>query len=502
MPHLAANSAPATSPLQTSTTATGSSPRPASAPLSHHHGASIGDSTPAAIVPPALTPETTTRQSVSLGVLSTLWGSSDSPTATSQPPLRDTPVPAIVTHAPSPDAQEPPVDLIASTSSVPSATTTLTDTLPPTQSAALRALNAPAFQSSTKSKTAKSASSRTTLSSQPVVVRTYSGSRHNSRPSSGLNSPRLFPNMNGQSPRTPSPLSTGLAGRGDRLPSVDDFSFSAILRAVDPEIRDAIEAIAEICARSRYSLADEYDAHLPPQGEITNVGPSWASGMGGMAGRGRISRIGQGWSAGENTLTAVPEASSSSERLAGGSRPSTTAGSGRKRSQSAYGSLKSVISGGSGKHRAEGLESTDVDEQAHHGPQWAVHAASSSTTTHPAITLVNVPQTSNQLSLEMSSTITAIPEADEDQPEPRPRTAQPSQTPRHRRNISNVSLPNPRPRPSTLSSLASWLPWPRTAGGSEPSSQDIALVETRLREMLESSRASGCETGKAPISVS
>lgn len=57
-----------------------------------------------------------------------------------------------------------------------------------------------------------------------------------------------------------------------RLPAVDDFSFFGILRAVDPEIRGAIDAIAEICARSRLSLADEYDAHLPPQGEIMNAG--------------------------------------------------------------------------------------------------------------------------------------------------------------------------------------------------------------------------------------
>jgi hypothetical protein len=76
--------------------------------------------------------------------------------------------------------------------------------------------------------------------------------------------------MNGQS--NASVLSAGLARQNEQLPAIEDFSFSAILRAVDPEIRDAIDAIAEICARSRMSLADEYDAHLPPQGEITVQG--------------------------------------------------------------------------------------------------------------------------------------------------------------------------------------------------------------------------------------
>lgn len=289
--------------------------------IHHGHGSGpfIADSGPAALLPPKLTLVTTTRQSVSLGVLSTLWGNNNfATTATPNNALLNDPhLPAIITHAPSPDTPEPVSDLTTSTSSVPSTTTTLTNTLPPTQSAALRALNAPAFQSHTssnsKNKSAKSTSSRATLSSQPVVVRTYSGSRHNSRPSSGVNTPRLFASMSGSPSQNPSTLSTGLAGRDDKIPRVDDFSFSAILRAVDPEIRDAIDAIAEICARSRYSLSNEYDAHLPPQGEITASGPVWANGMGPLVGRGRISRINPGWS--ENTLTSVPEASSSIERL-------------------------------------------------------------------------------------------------------------------------------------------------------------------------------------------
>ncbi|KAF2246174.1 hypothetical protein BU26DRAFT_432485, partial [Trematosphaeria pertusa] len=329
----------------------------------------------------------------------------------------------------------------------------------------------------------------------PVVVRTYSGSRHTSRSPSGLRSPR-YPTMGGHSPQHPSALSAGLAARSEQLPSVDDFSFSAILRAVDPEIRDAIDAIAEICARSRMSLADEYDAHLPPQGEITSTGPGWASGMGALVGRGRISRAGQGWSAAENTLTAVPEASSSSERLAG-------EGPSKKRSQSAYGSLKSVISGGSGKRKAaddnaEAGPSTQPKEPKLQGPAWAVNASSPD---HPAITLLASPQASKQLSLDTSSTITDIPEAPEGDIVPRPKTAIPRHPSAHRRQTSVASLPAPRPRPNALSSLTSWLPWPRPAHLDSQSQQELTKAEARLREMLAVSEHSNLTKGKAPVSV-
>ncbi|KAF2685141.1 hypothetical protein K458DRAFT_417224 [Lentithecium fluviatile CBS 122367] len=505
MPDSAADSRPASSRFETPE-AHGDSGALFS---SDHHGSGNGDAPPSPL-PPTLTPATTTIQSVSLGVLSTLWGvnSAASVPAAAPAPSPSPSIPAIIAHAPSPDAQEPPSDLAASTGSVPSTTTTLTNTLPPTQSAALRALNAPAFQSqassNARSKAAKSTSSRTTLSSQPVVVRTYSGSRHSPRNSSGLSSPRHHA-MSGSPSQSPSALSAGLAGRTERLPSLDDFSFSAILRAVDPEIRDAIDAIAEICARSRMSLADEYEAHLPPQGEITGTGPGWAAGMGALVNRGRVSRVGQGWSAVDNTLTAVPEASSSSERLAGETKGGTIGGS-KKRSQSAYGSLKSVISGGSGKRKtiadasehAEAGPSTQPRESKVRGPAWAVKASSPD---HPAITIVTSPQASKQLSLDTSSTIKDIPKDAEDAPAPRPQTAIPRQMSSHRRNTSLASLPASQTRSGTLSSLASWFPWPRPHNLDSSSQQELTKAEARLREMLTMAQESNMGKGKAPLRV-
>lgn len=467
-----------------------------------HYGQGYGVAESSA--PSSVTPATAARQSVGLGVFSNLWGDNTTSAPKAQPILSDDTVPAIFTHAPSLDAQERPSDLTASTGSVPSTTTTLTNTLPPTQSAALRALNAPAFHSSpAKSKSAKSTSSRTTVTSQPVVVRTYSGSRHTSRPGSGFNTPRSFA-MNGHT--SISALTAGLASKSEQLPSADEFSFSAILRAVDPEIRDAIDAIAEICARSRMSLADEYDAHLPPQGEITDGGTGWVASTGGLAGRGRLHRVTQGWTAADNTLMAVPEASSSSEQLAQEGR----IGSSKKRSQSAYGSLKSVISGGSGKRKAmdgdtfrdqEAGSSKQMEAQAQaqapQGPAWAVQASSSSTS-HPAITLVASPTASKQLSLDTSTTLQDVPE-DVGALQARPRTALPRRAISHQRGPSTLSLPTTNSRSGPLRSIASWLPWPRPPGLSSSSQQDLTKAESRLREMLLSSQNMG--KGKATVSV-
>ncbi|KAJ4988602.1 hypothetical protein SVAN01_05893 [Stagonosporopsis vannaccii] len=445
------------------------------APLPNHT-AGVADSN---ALPPALTPATTTRQSVAVGVLSTLWGHSSASLNI-----------AIPSDATQIDAHERHYDLATSTGSVPSTTTTLTNTLPPLQSAAIRALNAPAFH--THNKPAKSTSSKTTVTSQPVVVRTYSGSRHTSRPGSGFNTPRSFA-MTGHS--NVSALSAGLARRDEQLPAIEDFSFSAILRAVDPEIRDAIDAIAEICARSRLSLADEYDAHLPPQGEITGAGPGWAASTGALVGRGRLSRANLGWTAADNTLMAVPEASSSSERLAQEGKGTAAEGK-RKRSQSAYGSLKSVISGGSsGKRKSldnnrfdppESSSSRQDESQRPSGPAWTIRNASQ-TQDHPAITIDAIPQASKQLAFD-SSVFQDLPETDSTWGL-QPRTVVAHQRAAHRRNWSStttsIGYSHPRARSNTIASLTSWLPWPRNTSIDQNAQQELTKAESRLREMLQ-----------------
>jgi hypothetical protein len=161
---------------------------------------------------------------------------------------------------------------------------------------------------------AKSTSSRTSVSSQPVLVRAYTGSDRSRPPSAN-----------------PSPAILAMPA-GVNLPPIEAFSFDGILRAVETEVHEAIDGIAEIYARSRLSMADEYGSHMPPQGEIINP-------------RSRYSGLAIRTTGLERTLTTVAEASSSSERLAGESRAGSTAGSGKGKA-TAYGSLRSIISKG------------------------------------------------------------------------------------------------------------------------------------------------------------
>ncbi|KAK5694828.1 hypothetical protein LTR97_009419 [Elasticomyces elasticus] len=53
------------------------------------------------------------------------------------------------------------------------------------------------------------------------------------------------------------------------LPPISSYAFSDILNSIQsPELSEAITGIAEICAKNRMSLADEYASHLPPVGDI------------------------------------------------------------------------------------------------------------------------------------------------------------------------------------------------------------------------------------------
>lgn len=121
---------------------------------------------------------------------------------------------------------------------------------------------------------ATSAGNRATPMSQPVVVRTYSAGANAASRRQSVMSRRSNTASNSPVP----------------LPPVEDFSIEGVLRAIEPDIRSTIDAIAEICGRSKLSLANEYGSHRPPLGEIR--APS-------------------------NALLTVEEASSSTERLAG-----------------------------------------------------------------------------------------------------------------------------------------------------------------------------------------
>ena len=56
-----------------------------------------------------------------------------------------------------------------------------------------------------------------------------------------------------------------------KLPSVESFSFQDILISIGPEANASIDAIAEICGRSKMSLAAEHSSHRPPQGQLATT---------------------------------------------------------------------------------------------------------------------------------------------------------------------------------------------------------------------------------------
>lgn len=92
--------------------------------------------------------------------------------------------------------------------------------------------------------------------SQPVLVRTYSGS-----------SGRVGSSRHGEMEKN----RKSKANKPCDLPPLESFSFQDILASIDPEIRLSIDAIAEICGRSKLSLADEYSSHRPPHEELTSL---------------------------------------------------------------------------------------------------------------------------------------------------------------------------------------------------------------------------------------
>lgn len=101
----------------------------------------------------------------------------------------------------------------------------------------------------------KLAGPASTASTQPVLVREYSQS---SPRSSAVKQSRMKQKR-----------FSGGKRESSEMPPLESFSFQDILSSVEPEVHDSIDKIAEICGRSRMSLADEYGSHLPPLGDVS-----------------------------------------------------------------------------------------------------------------------------------------------------------------------------------------------------------------------------------------
>ncbi|OJD25706.1 hypothetical protein ACJ73_02921 [Blastomyces percursus] len=125
------------------------------------------------------------------------------------------------------------------------------------RTAALRQLNGLPRPFQRNHRHTTSIGSRASLPSQPVVVRTYSAETDaQTRPSAMSRDTGILAN------------GSALDRPPAQLPSVQDFGIDGILRAIEPDIQSTLDAIAEICGRSKLSLANEYGSHRPPLGEI------------------------------------------------------------------------------------------------------------------------------------------------------------------------------------------------------------------------------------------
>jgi hypothetical protein len=187
-----------------------------------------------------------------------------------------------------------------------------------------RTLNLPALQSrlsQIRPSKAMSVGTSSTTSTVPVLVRSYAA------PRAPRQTRRRDPVSTITAARTKSTRAQALEPLPS-LPPVSEFAFSHVLLTVESEIQDPIEAISSICARSRYSLADEYGAHLPPQGEIRG-GSSSSSYSSNLGRHGLFIRT---TALADSALSVVQEASSSSAASDSGTM------------RSAYGSLRNVLS--------------------------------------------------------------------------------------------------------------------------------------------------------------
>ncbi|KAI0969839.1 hypothetical protein F4678DRAFT_463165 [Xylaria arbuscula] len=121
--------------------------------------------------------------------------------------------------------------------------------------------------------------------SQPVLVRTYSGpiasparARSKSRRDaiSGVQGRPSAPSSTGTRRRRRQGLAVALmrplvsrkpsSADDAKLPPLGDFSFKSILAEIEQDIGADLDRIADICARSRYSLSNQYEIHVAPHG--------------------------------------------------------------------------------------------------------------------------------------------------------------------------------------------------------------------------------------------
>ncbi|KAI0407502.1 hypothetical protein F4802DRAFT_25906 [Xylaria palmicola] len=127
--------------------------------------------------------------------------------------------------------------------------------------------------------------------SQPVLVRTYSGPIASSAQARSSSRRDAISGVGGRPNAASSgrgrrrnhgfavtlirPLVSRKPSPGDdaRLPPLEAFSFKNIMAELEQDIGADLDRIADICARSRYSLSNQYEIHVTPHGSGASFVP-------------------------------------------------------------------------------------------------------------------------------------------------------------------------------------------------------------------------------------
>lgn len=147
--------------------------------------------------------------------------------------------------------------------------------------------NANATATTTGTTTGSTTGTTTSSYSQPVLVRTYSGPISSSTGTRSVprrdvvsSDPRR-PHVSSSSARRPRhafpltfvrPLIRKRPSLGDdvKFPPLEAFTFKGIMAEIEQDIGADLDRIADICARSRYSLSNQYEIHVAPHGSGHN----------------------------------------------------------------------------------------------------------------------------------------------------------------------------------------------------------------------------------------
>ncbi len=235
---------------------------------------------------------------------------------------------------------------------------------------------------------AKSTGAKNTTYSQPVIVRTYSGpshphshAGHYRHPSAGrptarrtpLSASSTSPSFFGSAAASRSTGGVGVSSIGkqhasgggllsmprpkaktkspwhwdpgigasqepeeaeeDKLPPLEAFTFKSFMAEIqDSDIGADLDRIAEICARSRYSLSNQYEVHVAPHGSGSSFITPAQSSNGRRKGHARKREAGP-------TLQAIQ-----SDDDENNARTHRKRRSGGRRKSAAYGTLETIMS--------------------------------------------------------------------------------------------------------------------------------------------------------------